>query len=165
MTPEVVAALETAALGDDSEVRALAAQALGRRAPERAAALAERLLSDGSSFHRLALGDGTVAARHLCDGRAPGPLSGRGPARPDRAGRRRRAWPRVAEDRTLPEATRLGAIEGLAAMAREPAEDVLRRIGLDADDDEELRKAAWRALRRSGRMRRKAGAAKAEVMS
>ena len=34
MTPEVVAALEAAALRGDSEVRAVAAQALGRRAPD-----------------------------------------------------------------------------------------------------------------------------------
>jgi ParB family chromosome partitioning protein len=63
----------------------------------------------------------------------------------------------VAEDRTLPEVTRLGAIEGLAAVAREPAEAVLRRIGLatEPEEDEELRKAAWRGLRRSRRARQK----------
>ena len=163
MTPEVVAALETAALGGDFELRAVAAQALGRRAPDRAAAMAERLLSDRVSFHRLALGDGAdprgtlhAAARqvHYQGVVLPG-LIERGDVE-GLAG--------VAEDRSLPETTRLGAVEGLAAMARGPAEDVLRRIGLNAEIDEELRKAAWRALRRSGRMRRKAGAAKAEVM-
>ena len=50
----------------------------------------------------------------------------------------------VLEDRSLPEAARLGAVEGLAAMAREPAEEVLRRVGLVTDEDEEFRKAAWR---------------------
>jgi ParB family chromosome partitioning protein len=59
----------------------------------------------------------------------------------------------VATDRTLPEVTRLGAVEGLAAMGRGPAEEVLRRVGAAADEDEELRKAAWRALRRSKRVR------------
>ena len=70
MTPEVVAALETAALGGDPELRAVAAQALGRRAPDRAAAMADRLLSDRVSFHRLALGDGTDPAETLRAGRA-----------------------------------------------------------------------------------------------
>ena len=62
----------------------------------------------------------------------------------------------AAEDRTLPEAARLGAIEGLAALATDPADETLRRIGLNAKDDEELRKAAWRGLRRSKRARRRA---------
>jgi hypothetical protein len=35
---------------------------------------------------------------------------------------------------------------------------------MDAAIDEELRKAAWRALRRSRRMRQKAVVSKAEVM-
>ena len=48
-------------------------------------------------------------------------------------------------------------------MAREPAEDVLRRVGADATDDEGLRKAAWRCLRRSKRARAKLGEAKARV--
>jgi ParB family transcriptional regulator, chromosome partitioning protein len=162
MTPEVVAALEAAALGGDFELRAAAAQALGRRAPDRAAAMAAQLLSDRVSFHRLTLGDGTdpgstlrPAARqvHYHGVVLPG-LIERGDVE---------SLAVVAEDRSLPEATRLGAVEGLAAMAQVPAEDVLRRIGLNAEIDEELRKAAWRALRRSGRMRRKAGAAKAGV--
>jgi len=72
----------------------------------------------------------------------------------------------VAEDRSLPEVARLGAVEGLAAMAREPAEEILRRVGLRTDEDEEFRKAAWRGLRRSKRARQKAsGMLKAEVRS
>ena len=70
----------------------------------------------------------------------------------------------MAEDRALPEAARLGAVEGLAAMAREPAEDVLRRVGMSTVEDEELRKAAWRGLRRSKRAR-KTRATKVEVKS
>ncbi len=163
MTPDVVAALETAALGGDFEIRAMAAQALGRRAPDRAAAMADRLLSDRVSFHRLALGDGDVpqgtletAARQVhYQGVVLPELIDRGDVE---------ALAVVAEDRSLPETTRLGAVEGLAAMARGSAEEVLRRIASDAEVDEELRKAAWRAIRRSGRLRRKAGVANAEVM-
>jgi ParB family chromosome partitioning protein len=69
----------------------------------------------------------------------------------------------VLEDRSLPDATRLGALEGLAAMAFEPAEAVLRKVGADAKEDEEVRKAAWRSLRRSKRAREEPGKAKAEV--
>jgi ParB family chromosome partitioning protein len=63
----------------------------------------------------------------------------------------------VAENRKLPEATRLGAIEALARMAREAAEAKLVEIGKgDGKEEEELRKAAWRGLRRSKRARKKA---------
>ena len=40
-------------------------------------------------------------------------------------------------------------------MAVEPAEAVLVEIGTAKDDDKELRKAAWRALRRSKRARKR----------
>ena len=59
----------------------------------------------------------------------------------------------VAKDRTAPEAARFGAVEGLGVMATEPAEKVLVEIGTAKDDEKELRKAAWRALRRSKRAR------------
>jgi ParB family chromosome partitioning protein len=164
MTPEVVAALETAALGGDFEIRAVAAQALGRLAPDRAAAIAANLLSDRVGFHRLALGDGTRPGGTLQA--AARQVHYQGVVLPDLIARGDvEGLAVVAEDRLLPETSRMGAIEGLAAMARGPAEDVLRRIGLNAEIDEELRKAAWRALRRSVRMRRKAGPTRAEVVS
>jgi len=60
----------------------------------------------------------------------------------------------VARDRKKPEAARLGAIEGLGVMATEAAEAVLTQVGAADGDDEDVRKAAWRALRRSKRARR-----------
>jgi ParB family chromosome partitioning protein len=164
-TPGAVAALESAAIAGDPKVRAAAAQALARRDPQRASTVAGRLLSDRVGFDRLVL-DGAVevedslraAARqvHYQGVVIPG-LIDRGDVATLAA---------VAEDRSLPEATRLGAVEGLAAMGREPAEDVLRRVGMRADEDEEFRKAAWRGLRRSKRARQKVAAApKAEVKS
>jgi ParB family chromosome partitioning protein len=163
--PGAVAALEAAALAGDPEVRAAAAQALARRDPKRASTLVGRLLSDRAGFDRLIL-DGAVevedtlktAARqvHYQGVVLPGLIDG-GDVAPLAA---------VAEDRTLPEATRLGAVEGLAAMGREAAEDALRRVGMRADEDEEFRKAAWRGLRRSKRAREKiAPAPTAEVKS
>ena len=64
----------------------------------------------------------------------------------------------VARDKKAPDAARLGAVEGLAVMATEAAEKVLSEIGGAKDVDKELRKAAFRALRRSKRARRKANA-------
>ena len=61
----------------------------------------------------------------------------------------------VAKDRKKPEAARPGAIEGLGVMATEPAERTLAEVGAADGDDEDVRKAAWRALRRSKRARQK----------
>ncbi len=163
MSPGAIAALESAALVGAPEVRAAAAQTIARRDPKRAAELADRLLSDRIGFNRLTF-DGAVKVEetrrtaahqvHYQGVVLPGLID-----RGDVA-----ALAVVAEDRTLPEAARLGAVEGLAAMAREPAEDVLRRVGMSTDEDEEFRKAAWRGLRRSKRARQKAAARKAEVI-
>jgi ParB family chromosome partitioning protein len=59
----------------------------------------------------------------------------------------------VAGDRSLSEAARLGAVEAIAAVATDPADEALRKVGLDEREDEALRKAAWRGLRRSKRAR------------
>ncbi len=64
----------------------------------------------------------------------------------------------VAKDRKANEAARLGAVEGLGVMAVETAEKVLVEIGTAKDDEKELRKAAWRALRRSKRARARGAA-------
>lgn len=58
---------------------------------------------------------------------------------------------RVAEDAQQDLNSRLGAIEGLAKMADKEAEEALAKLGRDSRL-EELRKAAWRGLRRSKRM-------------
>jgi ParB family chromosome partitioning protein len=161
-TPEVVGALEAAAVGADPEVRFLAADAVGRLAPEQAPALAERLLADRASFQRLADHAGDRLGEVLRA--AASQVHSQGVVLPFLIGRGDvEGLAAVAEDRTLPEATRLGAIEGLAAIARAPAVEVLRRIGLAPDEDEELRKAAWRGLRRSKRARTGAGTPHVEV--
>ncbi|MFO0822138.1 MAG: hypothetical protein U0792_03295 [Gemmataceae bacterium] len=64
----------------------------------------------------------------------------------------------VAKDRKVPDVARLGAVEGLGVMAAETAEAVLVEIGTAKDDDKEIRKAAWRALRRSKRARKRGAA-------
>ena len=59
----------------------------------------------------------------------------------------------VANDASLEDRARLGAIEGLARMAVEEAEQHLESLGKDEGLDESLRKAAWRGLARSRRAR------------
>jgi ParB family chromosome partitioning protein len=152
--PDSDRALEAAALGGDPDVRALSSQAVAGHAPGAARALAGRLLSDRVSFDRLARHgapppDDTLrdAARQVhYQGVALPYLIERG----DVAG-----LGALAADRSLSESARLGAVEGLAALGLEAAEDALRRIGADGADDEELRKASWRGLRRSQRLRHK----------
>jgi ParB family chromosome partitioning protein len=162
MTAPVIAALEVAAFGDDPEVRALAAEAVGRQSPAQAAALAERMLSDRVSFNRLTAGDGTRVAGTLC--KAVSQVHYQGVALPHLiAAGDVEGLAAVAGNRQLPEATRLGAIEGLAKLGREAAEAKLLGIGQSKEEDEELRKAAWRGLRRSKRARQRVQSSRAEV--
>jgi ParB family chromosome partitioning protein len=64
----------------------------------------------------------------------------------------------VAVNKKLPEATRLGAVEGLAALGDERAEAKLVEIGKTEAEPEDVRKAAWRGVKRSRRLREKAKA-------
>lgn len=149
--------LEGLAVGPDADVRVLAADLLARSDSKRAAGMVEKLLSDRPSFNRLAEANaipidrvsGVAGKAHyqsvvlpvLVAGKAVSPLAA------------------VAKDRKATEATRLGAIEGLGVMADEAAEKILVEVGTTKDDDKDVRKAAWRALRRSKRARQKAVAA------
>ncbi|HVK11899.1 MAG TPA: hypothetical protein VM597_24210, partial [Gemmataceae bacterium] len=49
------------------------------------------------------------------------------------------------------------AVEGLAALAEERAEAKLLSIGRGEKEPEDVRKAAWKGLKRSRRARAKAG--------
>ena len=161
-SPGTLQALRQAALVGAPEIRAIAAQAVARLDPKAAGSLAEPLLTDAVGFRRLRLEPGVpvdevlrAASKQVhAQGVVLGELIARGEVA-TLAG--------ALEDRTLPEATRLGALEGLAAMALEPAEAVLREVGSDEKEDEEIRKAAWRSLRRSKRAREKLARAKAKV--
>ncbi len=161
-TADTLKALESAALVGDPETRAIAAQAVARLDPKRAKALAERLLTDAVGFRRLTL-EGKVPVDEILRA-ASKQVHYQGVVLPALIDRGEVATlAAVLEDRTLPEAARLGALEGLAAMAGDSAEEVLRRMGSDEKEDEDLRKAAWRALRRSKRAREKAGQARAKA--
>ncbi|AMV40466.1 HEAT repeat domain-containing protein [Planctomyces sp. SH-PL62] len=147
-----VDALEGAAETSTPELRALAAQAVAEDAPEKIASLAEKLLADGSAFGRIARDAGPRLSELLRRAARQGRYQG--VALPHLiAGRDLEGLTAVAGDRSLDEGAKLGAVEALAALATEPAEAVLREIGLDDRLDEDLRKAAWRGLRRSKRAR------------
>ncbi|MCB9525727.1 MAG: hypothetical protein H6702_20480 [Myxococcales bacterium] len=62
----------------------------------------------------------------------------------------------VAEDRKAPEVSRLGALEALARIPREAAVAPLLAVAKDDDEDEAVRKAAWRAVRRHRRAQARA---------
>ena len=57
----------------------------------------------------------------------------------------------VAENDKLDLVARLGAVEGLAMVANKAAENSLVSVGNNENNEEDLRKAAWRGLRRSKR--------------
>jgi ParB family chromosome partitioning protein len=153
MTAEVASALEMAAQASDPAVRTMAAEALGRGEPARAAKLAEKLLSDAVSFGRIALHREVPLEKLLRS--AASQVHSQGVVlrhllhRKDLQG-----LIAVADNKSLPLATRMGAVEGLAALAQEDAEARLVQIAQAESNDEELRKAAWRGLRRSRRARK-----------
>jgi ParB family chromosome partitioning protein len=157
-SPPVLAALEQLAAGGDPEIRATAAQAVARDDPARAAEVAARVLSDRVAFNRIARGDGAGLAETLRG--AAGQVHYQGVTVPLLAGRRDVAGlAAVANDRALSEETRIGAVEGLAAAATEEGEKELAAVGRSLENPEELRKAAWRGLRRSKRARQRAATA------
>ncbi len=152
-----LAALEGLAAGGDPEIRATAAQAVARGDPARAGGVAGRVLSDRVAFNRVANQDGAALAETLHQ--AAGQVHYQGVAVPHLAARRDVAGlTAVANNRALSEETRIGAVEGLAAAASEEAEAQLANIGRAPENPEELRKAAWRGLRRSKRARQRAQA-------
>jgi ParB family chromosome partitioning protein len=148
----VLATLEAAAVGNDAEARTLAVEALARLSPKRTTELADKILADRVSFRRLANQkdapiqqtlQAAASQQHYQSVALPHLI-----ARHDRD-----TLTAVVQNAKLPDATRLGAIEGLAALADEKAEATLVDLGKNEAAPEELRKAAWRAVRRSRRVR------------
>jgi ParB family chromosome partitioning protein len=153
VSPAVLDTLESLAVGPDADVRVLAAELLARFDPKRAAKLCEKMLSDRPSFNRLVAAGAITAANVTSAAANPHVQPVALPVFV--AEKDVKTLAGVAKDRKAPEAARFGAVEGLGVMAAEPAEAVLVEIGTAKDDDKELRKAAWRALRRSKRARKR----------
>lgn len=149
---QVLEVLESAALGHDPEVRAVAAQTLAEQDAKRAGSLAEKMLSDRVSLERLAFAEELDITPALHSAAANAHYQG--VALPVLiAAEDLDRLKTVAHDPSLPEAARLGAIEGLARLGQEAAEEELAKLGKNDKEEEELRKAAWRARRRSKRLR------------
>ena len=140
----------------------MAAEAVVQAKPERGGDTASRVLADRVAFDRVARHDGANLVETLRKARAQAHFQGI--AVPHLAAPRDVAGlAAVANNTSLPEEVRIGAVEGLAATASEEAELELERVGKTLTNPEELRKAAWRGLRRSKRAREKladAGVAK-----
>jgi ParB family chromosome partitioning protein len=151
----ILATLERFATGDDPDIRALAAEAVARADESRGTILAGKALADRVTFNRLVAraGEGVAATLRgaIAQVHHQGVAVPHLVARSDVAG-----LAAVASNPGFSEETRLGAVEGLAAAATEAAEAELVRVGQSAEHPEELRKAAWRGLRRSKRARQKA---------
>jgi hypothetical protein len=147
----VVAALAQLAAGDDPEIRAMAVAAVARSDAARAAELGGSLLFDRVAFNRVAAKVGPGLAVVLRG--AAGQIHYQGVAVPHLVATHDvPALVAVANNPALPETTRLGAIEGLAAAGDEAAQAELRRLAAAPEILEELRKAAGRGLRRARRL-------------
>ncbi|MBT3224158.1 MAG: hypothetical protein HN348_34250 [Proteobacteria bacterium] len=140
--PEV---LEGALANADAAIRTTAADTLVRAAPERAKSVslddrgsAERVLQGGVSPPGLA-----AAARQVHT---------QGIVLPHLV-KRKETKTLIDALASKEEGVLHGAIEALGALGETKAEDKLRDFAIDEAHDEELRKAAWRALRRSKRAR------------
>jgi ParB family chromosome partitioning protein len=153
-SPAAQAALESLATGDDAAARALATDILAHRAPARAARLADRILGDRVSFDRLARDAAeeksviTALRGAATKAHYQGIAVARLVARGDTA-----ALSAVASDGKLAETTRIGAVEALGRIGNHDGESELVAVGKSESAPVELRKAAWRALRRSKRAR------------
>lgn len=158
-TDVTLTALELVARGTDADARELAAAVLARHDPKRAAAVLDALVSDGPSFGRLLSGQPIPEAEGFAKA-AAGQVHVQPVALPHLiAAKDVGTLAAVARDRKQPEPARLGAVEALGVMADPAAEAVLVGIGTTDGDDEDVRKAAWKALRRSKRKRKQAVAA------
>ncbi len=149
--PAVVELLRELAVGEDAELRAAASSALVALDAAAGGEVAAQVVGDPVAMARLARAGAAVevAARS-----AAAVVHYQGVALPrlvaagDLAGLQR-----LALDASLSDVTRSGAVEALALLGQQAAEDTLASIGKDEANEVELRKAAWRALRRSRRQR------------
>lgn len=149
----ILSTLEKLASDTDADVRTLAAGVLAKFDPKKAAGLLGGFLTDKPTFARVV--GGGVKPEAVVKPAAAQPHQQSVALQPLVAAKDVPTLSAVAKDRKATEPARLGAIEGLGFMADESAEKVLVEIGTADGDDEDVRKAAWRALRRSKRRRKK----------
>ncbi|MCY1066683.1 HEAT repeat domain-containing protein [Nannocystis sp. RBIL2] len=152
-------ALKAVLGGSDGELRTLAAAGLSQRKGD-VAPLAATVLDDADPLARL-LSQGADKAQPALRGSA-GDVHRQGVVLTwlvklgDVAG-----LTKALADKNASETARLGLVEALGQIGDDAAFEALRKVGADEQEDEELRKAAWRALRRAKRI--KAAAASPKV--
>lgn len=146
--------LERVARTGDSRARTLAAGALVRQDRARAELLAADVLDDRAAAEPLLAAGIRPAALQT----AAGSIHVQGIALPHLIASRDVGALSVALSSEL-EDVRLGALEALGAMGVEAGEQLLRSFAADESHEEEERKVAWRALRRSKRQRARQEAA------
>ena len=152
----------------DPYIRRAAAACLNKLAPARAEDLLARLADDGPGFHQLVENNRSDKTLEFLQTAARG-IHTQGIALPHLIKRQDTAGIQNAlGDTSLPEVTRLGLIESLGAIQSEEGEEgieseiyeksrtALIEFATSESENEELRKAAWRAIRRAGRARQKA---------
>jgi HEAT repeat protein len=154
--PAGIEALEQAVFGADASCRTVAATALRKLAPERAAALLPRALDDRALLDRLVEDVAAGAGAEALRGAAANPHQ-QGAVLPHLVARADVDGLAAAlQNCKIPEAARLGALEALARIGSEAAERPILEVARAQQEPEELRKAAWRALRRARRIRSRA---------
>ncbi|MEZ6127907.1 MAG: HEAT repeat domain-containing protein [Planctomycetaceae bacterium] len=151
-----LAVLQDSLTDQDVEIRQVATSLLATHDLKRLEKLAPELLSDRPSFERLARAGATIdkaLAASVGDNHYQGVVL---PHLVKNGSEKILAA--AAEDQKLPENNRLGAIEALARISSDEAENVLAKLGQSDQTVEELRRAAWSGLRRSKRFRERQAA-------
>lgn len=149
-----VEALAAAVASHDARQRAFGAAALRALAPARSSELVASVVADGSTLGRL-LGGASDAARAALR-IAAASVHTQGAALPHLiAAVDVEGLAALLRDRRLAEGARLGAVEALGRVGTKEALDVLYAVGSAVEEDEEIRKAAYRAARRGRRYQAK----------
>ncbi len=153
-----IACLRDLVAGTNAELRAIAAGGLAGLDASAAASVVAKSVDDATSLGRLATPDarGQQSAREALQAVA-GDVHRQGVVLPHLVALDAVAtFEGVLSDAERPDHARLGAIEGLAKIGSDAACDALATFGRDEAEDEELRKAAWRGIRRAKRQRAQA---------
>jgi ParB family chromosome partitioning protein len=153
--------LQEALKDTDGRIRTLAASGIAALAPKSAAEVLADVVDDRSSLDRLVPVTDAKADKVLRE--ASKSAHTQGVALPHLVARGDvKGLTELLGNKELPEVTRLGALEALARIAVDEAQKALIAFANRKEEDEELRKAAWRGLRRA---RRYAARANREVAS
>ncbi|MBL9104629.1 MAG: HEAT repeat domain-containing protein [Myxococcales bacterium] len=132
---------------NDADLRSIAAAGLAARSADNAS-LVPLVLDDAASLARLVPKTGTAGLRPAAgDVHRQGVVLAHLVAAGDGA-----ALIAALKDKKTGETARLALVEALGKLPSDEARTALRTLGSTESEDEELRKAAWRALRRNKRL-------------